>query len=572
MMGKILVVDDEESIRFTFDNFLTEAGYDVICAAHYDDAEHYLEHSNLDLIFADIFLENGSGLDLLKAVNKINSNIPVIMITGAPSIETAAESLRHGALNYIVKPLRQDAILRATNVAIRHKALTDEKEKCRLNFEVIFQSVKDGIISVDETMSVVEINAAASRICAVQRHDIIGKNINKIVNGCQGKCLELIQQFLSSCKPVESKFVECKADHDNHQVVSLTASPLLIKGEGFTGVVLVIRDETPVLKLQQRLNEYLQPGSIVGQSECMQKIHSQIQELTEVQSTVLITGESGTGKELIVDALHFNGKRRNKPLVKVNCAALSENLLESELFGHVAGAFTGAIKNKTGRFQRADGGTLFLDEIGDISPMMQQRLLRVLETMEFERVGESNPTKVNVRVITATNQDLKEKMIRNEFRSDLYYRLNVVEINIPPLRERLEDIPLLVDHFIGKFNKKFNKKISGTTTRCINNLANYNWPGNVRELKNALEHCFIRCPERVITASNLPAYLLPLNDHINREGISPEEKEAQVIQQALHDSHWNKSKAAAKLGISRRTIYRKMQKYDLLSHQVNRLQ
>jgi PAS domain S-box-containing protein len=563
MNEKILVVDDEESIRFTFDNFLTEAGYEVMCAADYDASEHYLLQTDFDLIFVDIFLKEGNGIDLLKAINKKNPNIPVIMITGAPSVETAAESLRLGALDYILKPVRQDVLLRSAYVAIRHKMIADEREKCRLNFETIFQSVKDGIISVDKTMSVVEINAAAARICSVQRHNIIGKHIKEIVSGgCQGKCLGVIQQLLASRKPVESRFVECRTEQNDHQVVSLTASPLLIQGEGFTGAVLVIRDETPVLKLQQRLEEYMQPGNIVGQSESMQKIHSQIQELSKVQSTVLVTGESGTGKELVVDSLHYNGNRRNKPLVKINCAALSENLLESELFGHVAGAFTGAVRNKTGRFQYADGGTLFLDEIGDISPMMQLRLLRVLETMEFERVGESKPTKVDVRIIAATNQNLKEKILRKEFRLDLYYRLNVVEISLPPLRERLADIPFLVDHFISKFNRKFSKKITGITTSCMHILTSYHWPGNVRELENALEHCFIRCSDRIITGSHLPVLLLR-DDEINRPEVFFGESEIQIIRQALHDSHWNKSRAAAKLGMSRRTIYRKMQKYNM---------
>jgi two-component system response regulator HydG len=561
MKERILVVDDEESIRFTFDNFLTDEGYEVICAPDLDDAEQYLTHDDPDLVFVDIFLENDSGIDLLKSVQERNPHTPVIMITGAPSIETATECLRHGAFDYIVKPVRQDAIVRSANAAIRHKTIIQEKEKCRLNFEAIFASVRDGIILVDETLSVAEINTAACRLCTVQRSEILGKNITMLGGRCQGRCLSVLQHLLTGCEPVVSKFVECQAAHDASQVVSLTASPLLTKGEGFTGAVLVMRDETPVLKLQQRLDEYLRPGNIVGQSACMQEMHTQIQELSRVQSTVLITGESGTGKELVVDALHFHGNRRKKPLIKVNCAALPQDLLESELFGHVAGAFTGAIKNTIGRFKRADGGTLFLDEIGDISPRMQLRLLRVLETMEFERVGDSNPIKVDVRIIAATNQNLKKKIACNEFRSDLYYRLNVVEINLPPLRKRIEDMPLLLDHFIAKFNREFNKRITGVTTSCINLLTSYPWPDNIRELENTLEHCFIRCAERVITASHLPAELLQQCEEGHLSGASSEEQEMRLIQQALHDNYWNKSKAAASLGISRRTIYRKMEKF-----------
>ncbi|MEJ2136305.1 MAG: sigma 54-interacting transcriptional regulator, partial [Desulfofustis sp.] len=278
-------------------------------------------------------------------------------------------------------------------------------------------------------------------------------------------------------------------------------------------------------------------------------------------TTVLITGESGTGKELVLEALYRKGERRNKPLVKVNCGALSENLLESELFGHVRGAFTGAFRDKVGRFQRADGGTLFLDEIGDVSARMQLRLLRVLETMEFERVGDSSPIKVDVRIVTATNQNLQNKVANGEFRQDLYYRLKVVEIHLPPLRERKDDIPLLINHFLGQFNTKFNKNIKGISSDTWKAFLHYPWPGNVRELENALEHAFIRCQQEVIKLDHLPHELQAEHDELPvRQNLS-EEQEALALQRALQSARWNKSKAADLLGISRRTIYRKMEKF-----------
>ncbi|MBW2483400.1 MAG: sigma 54-interacting transcriptional regulator, partial [Deltaproteobacteria bacterium] len=272
---------------------------------------------------------------------------------------------------------------------------------------------------------------------------------------------------------------------------------------------------------------------------------------------------SGTGKELVVEELHRFGERRGKPLVKVNCAALSENLLESELFGHVAGAFTGAVKDKIGRFQRADGGTLFLDEIGEISPRMQLRLLRVLETMEFERVGDSTPIKVNVRVVAATNRDLKQKLAGGDFREDLYYRLKVVEIKLPPLRERAEDIPILVEHFLALFNQKFKKKIKNISTDVWKMFGNYPWPGNVRELENTLEHAFICCHEGAITVNHLPAEFKKLQGSASDAVPMTEEQEAEAIRRTLRKARWNKSRAAELLGISRRTIYRKMQKYGI---------
>jgi transcriptional regulator with PAS, ATPase and Fis domain len=284
-----------------------------------------------------------------------------------------------------------------------------------------------------------------------------------------------------------------------------------------------------------------------------------------VQTTVLITGDSGTGKELVVDALHYSGERRDGPLVKVNCAALSENLLESELFGHVAGAFTGAVKDKVGRFQRADGGTIFLDEIGEISQRMQLRLLRVIENMEFERVGESTPIRVDVRLVAATNRDLQQKVAGGEFREDLYYRLKVARIHVPSLQERADDIPLLVEHFRRNFNQKFDREIKGISSEVERMFLNYPFPGNVRELENLMEQTFVRCRQNVITAENLPAdFHKYFESHTLSADLSPED-EADAIRDALGQARGNKSEAARLLGMSRRTIYRKMEKYGIAS-------
>ena len=560
MDQKIMVVDDEESIRYTFSAFLSEAGYMVACAAGYDEALSQLRETDFDLVYVDIVMDGRTGIDLLKTVREVRPELPVIMITGMPSIETAAESLRQGALDYITKPICQDALVHSAEVAFRHKALTDEKEKCRLNFQAIFRSVKDGIVTVDESMAVVEINEAATRICSVARDAVIGKPVHLLAGDCEGKCIKALDEIFENRKTLEIRYVECRISLDRHQIVSLTASPLLGPSQGFTGAVLVIRDETRLVDLERMLKEN---DPIVGKNEGIRKARSLIKDLSGVQSTVLVTGESGTGKELVVDELHRSGERCQKRLVKVNCAALSENLLESELFGHVAGAFTGAVKDNTGRFQLADGGTLFLDEIGEITPRMQLRLLRVLETMEFERVGDSTTIKVDVRVVAATNQDLKQKVALGEFREDLYYRLKVVEINLPPLRERLDDIPLLVEHFLAIFNRKFDKKIKDISTDVWIMFNRYRWPGNVRELKNTLEHAFIRCNDGIIALNHLPSEFGEL--HRDGAGSAPgdADQEAEAIRNSLHQARWNKSRAAELLGISRRTIYRKMQKYGI---------
>jgi PAS domain S-box-containing protein len=564
MKAKILVVDDEESIRFTLNIFLSEDGYEVSTAANYDEAIELIKKTEHDLIFADIVMDRKTGIDLLKAARQLRPATPVVMITGVPSIETATESLRIGALDYIIKPIRQDTLLRVTTVALKHRVIAEEKESCRLNFEAIFRSVKDGIITVNENMTITEINQSATRICSVQREDVLDKPIPVLADRCDGGCVDAMQQVLENKRPLEVRFIECHLASNPRQVISLTASPLLGAGDEFTGAVMVIRDETRMHELERSLEERREFDHIVGKSDGIRKVKILIRELADVQTTVLITGESGTGKELVVEALHRIGGRRDNPLVKVNCAALSETLLESELFGHVRGAFTGAIREKIGRFERAHSGTIFLDEIGDFTPGMQSRLLRVLESGEFERVGESHPVQVSIRVVAATNQDLKEKVATGEFREDLYYRLKVVEIHLPPLRERRNDIPLLLEYFRKKFNRTFARDIGGFSTDAFNVLILHAWPGNIRELENTVEHAFVRCRQGAITVDHLPPEFKKLAERLSSaDGPIAEQQEARRIRKALVKTAWNKSRAAEILGMSRRTIYRKIEQYGI---------
>ena len=303
--------------------------------------------------------------------------------------------------------------------------------------------------------------------------------------------------------------------------------------------------------------------NIIGKSNPMQEVYDLIEDLADVKSTVLITGDSGTGKELVAEAIHYRGFLRNKPLVKVNCSSLSESLQESELFGHIKGAFTGAIRNQAGRFEKAEGGTIFLDEIGDISLGMQRKLLRVLQEKEFERVGEGTPIKADVRVISATNKDLYKMVREGTFREDLYYRLKVVEIKVPPLKERKEDIPLLIDHFMKKFNLEFRKKVVAISDTVRDIFVNYSWPGNVRELEHAIEHAFIVCRNELITPAYLPKEL-------GREVYRPVPKKEEVvnyeekaIREVLEEVKGNKAKAAQLLNMSRPTLYRKIKKYGI---------
>ena len=560
---RILVVDDEDKLRYTFKRFLSNDGYDVLTAVDYDEAIACVEETSFQVIFTDIILGGKTGIDVLRKVMESGQNCPVVMITGAPDIETASEALRLGAYDYIPKPVLRDTLLRVAKMALRQKRLIDEKEKYRMNLEAIFRSVDDGIISVDMEMNVTEANSAFYEICGTIGDEVLGKCFDSLLFPCKKNCLNAISETIGKKEPVELKRLECNHGERPGKVVTVKTSPMVDEQGNFSGAVMVVRDETRLAMLERDLNERRYFHNMIGTSKAMQGIFSLIEDLSDVDTTVLILGESGTGKELVAQALHQKGERREKAFVSVNCSALSEDLLESELFGHVKGAFTGAVKDKIGRFEKADGGTLFLDEIGDISPRMQLRLLRVLQEREFERVGESTPIKVDVRVVAATNRDLRERVKKGEFREDLYYRLKVVELMLPPLRERREDIPLLIDHFLKKYNKKFGKDIDSLSEETKRILINYPWQGNIRELEHVMEHAFILCRDRMITIDHLPPELRQSTESMGLKGLPPEEDEREIIVSALDKNNWNKAKAARDLGVSRITMYRKIEKYNI---------
>jgi PAS domain S-box-containing protein len=567
MEPTILVIDDEESIRFTLNNFLAKQGYIVLTAKDYFSAMDILTSANPDVVFADILLGEHTGLDLLREIKARIPSCPVIMITGQPNIDTAAEAVRLGAFDYLPKPVRKGTVLRVTQMALRHKALIDEKtfvanekERYRRHMEAVFRSVKDAIITVDNEMQVLEANDAAEDVCRVAPGKIIGKSFHELRQQCLTSCSGPLKETLEKKKTIREYRIECRQPGQSRQVVAATISPLLNEDARSMGAVLVIRDLTRLDALERELRERNQFHSIIGQSRKMQKIYRLLEDLADTDTTVLITGESGTGKELVARALHYSGVRAPKPMVRVNCSALAENLLESELFGHVRGAFTGAVKDKTGRFQAAQGGTLFLDEIGEISPVIQLKLLRVLQEKEFERVGDTKPAKADVRIIAATNRDLREQVARGSFREDLFYRLKVIEIKLPPLSEKLEDLSLLANHFIDRFNNRFKKNIQGVTDEVLSQFMRYPWPGNVRELEHAIEHAFILCHDEVITLNHLPAEISEFSKVRNQPSQQDRPGSRENILIALEKTHWNKTKAAKLLGVSRQTVYRQIRK------------
>ncbi|SDO72079.1 sigma-54-dependent transcriptional regulator [Desulforhopalus singaporensis] len=320
--------------------------------------------------------------------------------------------------------------------------------------------------------------------------------------------------------------------------------------------------------LKNRLDEQFSFGSIIGKSIAMQKMFTTLSMVAPTDATVLITGESGTGKELVANALHQNSLRKDKPFIKLNCAALNENLLESELFGHEQGAFTGAATRREGRFELADGGTLFLDEIGDMSLQTQAKILRVLQEKEFERLGGTETVAVDVRLLAATHKDLSKMIGENTFRQDLYFRLSVVPVKLPALRERNTDIPDLASHFLKKFSEKNRKDIKGFHPEVLNLLMQYSWPGNIRELENTIERAVILCMGEQISAHDLPTHLLSeevqeIKHSKQTEGFTLRDMEREVIRSTLEKTGNNKSRTAKLLGVARQTLLNKIKEYGL---------
>ncbi|NVN91275.1 MAG: sigma-54-dependent Fis family transcriptional regulator [Desulfuromonadales bacterium] len=563
---RILLVDDEEGIRFTLGCLLKKEGFQVDVAASRREAVGLFVTGPYDLAFVDIMLGEESGVKLLRDIKNMSPATQVVMITGRPEVKSAAEAVRLGAFDYLTKPVRHETLMAVSRHALSAKKMNDEREQYRANLDAIFRTVSDSIIMIDREGRLAQFNAAAGAVCGLTR-DQIGKELTSVELLCNGMCGTTLLETLQNNAPREMRRFECRNHEGKTRVACFTSTPVVEADGSVGGAVAVIRDETRLADLERSLNKRGRFHNIIGSSAPMQRVFALIETLADVPTTVLINGESGTGKELVAAALHATGSRSGGPFVKVNCSALSESLLESELFGHVRGAFTGAITDKIGRFEKAHGGTLFLDEIGDISPGVQMRLLRVLQESEFERVGDSTPLKVDVRIVAATNQDLAEKVSQGSFRQDLFYRLNVVRMVLPSLRERRDDLEPLVAHFISKFNVKFGRDITGVSTDVMDVFRTHDWPGNVRELEHAIEHAVILCKSDIVSVSDLPHDLLDslntgseVDSTVSDSGATP--RSDLTLEEALAISGGNKTRAASLLGISRRTVYRHLEESE----------
>jgi two-component system, NtrC family, response regulator HydG len=439
-------------------------------------------------------------------------------------------------------------------------------EDCR--FQRILDNVHDGIIIISPERKIIFINDTGKKLLKYEEGEVINARCKSVTK--TSKCEENCPLTMAITNDRDQKDIEMwYTTRDGNQLLCRTNVLLIKSKEGAViGGVEIFNDVTTIQQIQSEFESQYQFSNIIGRSSAMKEVFDSIRMVAQTNSTVLITGESGTGKELVANAIHYNSLRKDHPLVKVSCAALNEGVLESELFGHVKGAFTGANWDKVGRFEYANGGTLFLDEIGDIPLSIQVKLLRVIQEGELERVGSSKTVKVDVRLITATNKNLEEAVRQGQFRNDLYFRLNVFRIPLPPLRDRKDDIPMLVDCFLKKIGKKMpQKELMGFEAETLSKLMSYDYPGNIRELENLVEHSAIRARNKFIRPSDLPlSATIPqvgsaLKLHQIQVPIQTLEKE--LIVKALDATNWRISRAASRLGVSRVTLWRKMKDYGI---------
>lgn len=427
------------------------------------------------------------------------------------------------------------------------------------HYQTILDSIADGVLTVDLDLRITSFNRGAETITGISRKDAIGHPCSEVLKSsmCATKCL--IQQTITEQRPIVNIPVYINRPGKKRIPISVTTALLKDSTGKVIGGVETFKDLTVVDKLRKTLRRQYSFDDIVSKSPKMLDLFSILPQIAESSSTVLITGTSGTGKELFARAIHNNSLNKNGPFIPINCGALPDNLCEAELFGYKAGAFTDAKQDKPGRFALAQNGTIFLDEIGDTSKATQVKLLRVLENKVYEPLGSTKSVKTNARVIAATNQNLEQLVKEGQIREDLYFRINIIKLSLPTLEERKEDIPVLVDHFLEKFNDLTGKEIKGLSQKALAAFMLYDWPGNVRELENAMERAFVLSQDNILHLHNLPNRMIPKKEPLLvSTGLTLREIERHSIEQSLERNQWKKMVTARELGVDKNTLRRKI--------------
>lgn len=427
----------------------------------------------------------------------------------------------------------------------------------------ILESIADGVFTVDSEWNVRSFNRAAEHITGVDRDLAVGRKCWEVLKAsvCESGCV--LRETMDTGAPVVNRSVYIVRSDGARIPISVSTALLRDESGNVVGGAETFRDLSVEEELRRELTRRYSFEDMVSKSHVLRRVFDTLPDIAESESTVLIMGESGTGKELLARAIHNLSPRKGRPLVVVNCGALPDTLLESELFGHKAGAFTDARKDRAGRFALAEGGTIFLDEIGDVSPALQSRLLRVLQDGTYEPLGGTKMERANVRVVAATNKRLRDMVESGEFRTDLFYRINVITVEIPPLRDRKEDIPLLAEHFVERFNRLKGRDIPGVSPDALELLMRHDYPGNIRELENAVEHAFVMCRSGPIRRRHLPASLLPQGARTTAEPVSFDDAERRFLLSALESHGWNRAATARDLGVHKTTLWRKMKRLGI---------
>lgn len=509
-----------------------------------DSMEHNIPFSNLAI---DITDSNGNIKNVLASITPILKNKTVLSIV------------------FVFRDTKE-MLSMVEEIESKSNELINQKNK----FDSIFNSNIEGTFTIDNDWYITSFNHSAEMITGYKASEAIGKKCREIFNSilCGNGCH--MEQTMQKGKSTIGNELEIINKKGKILPIKVNSGILLDNNNKKIGAVETFIDLSEMRNLSNHIKKKFNYGNIIGKNREMDKIYNLLDSVAQTDTTVLITGESGTGKELVARAIHLNSPRFSEPFIPINCSAFAESLIESELFGYEKGAFTGAYTTKIGKFESANNGTIFLDEIADISLPVQTKLLRVLETRQFERVGGNKSIKINVRIITATNKYLLDEVRAGRFREDLYYRINVVNIHLPPLRERMDDLTLLVNYFITQFNERFNKSVNHISNEVYHLMEKYQWKGNIRELENVIEHCFVLCSGNVILPEHLPDRFLK-NDFsaYSNYDTMKNDIERKLILDTLKRNRGSKIKTAKELKINPSTLWRKIKRYKITFKIIN---